>query len=123
MAPPSAVPKNGKRIGKRNSWFKTSSACPPTGKPVIESRGPAWFSAKPRSEVPPPAKNRSGSGMTVGQVVPVGQVGAGKVSETVSRYGARIPKRMDRAKLNRRLIGWYVEFCKNNRRKLALEPK
>src|SRR6266849_3765008 len=62
MAPPSAVPKNGKRIGKRNSWFKTSSACPPTGKPVPESRGPAWFSAKPRSEVPPPAKYRSGSG-------------------------------------------------------------
>src|SRR5216683_7456909 len=106
MAPPSAVPKNGKRIGKRNSWFKTSSACPPTGKPVPESRGPAWFSAKPRSEVPPPAKNRSGSGMTVGSeqvLVPGGQVGAGKVNETVSRYGARIPKRMDRAKLNRRL--------------------
>src|SRR6266403_62189 len=108
MAPPSAVPKNGKRIGKRNSWFKTSSACPPTGKPVPESRGPAWFSAKPRSEVPPPAKYRSGSGMTVGRVQvgdPAGHVGAGKVSETVSRYGVRIPKRVERAKLNRLLMG------------------
>src|ERR1700674_1679385 len=109
MAPPRAVPKNGKRIGKRNSWFNTSSACPPTGNPVPESRGPAWFSAKPRSEVPPPAKNRSGSGMTVGSeqggLVTVGQLGAGKLRETVSRYGTRIPKRKERAKLNRRLMG------------------
>src|SRR5258708_33103128 len=108
MAPPSAVPMNGKRIGKRNSWLSTSIAWPPTGKPVTAYRGPAWFSANPRSEVPPPAKNRSGSGITVGsvQVVdPTGQVGAGKVSDTVSRYGTRIPKRTERAKLNRRLIG------------------
>src|ERR1700730_7024386 len=106
MAPPRAVPKNGKRIGKPNSWFNTSSAWPPTGNPVPKSRGPAWFSAKPRSEVPPPAKKRSGRGMTVGsvQVVdPGGQDGAGKFSETVSRYGTRIPKRTERAKLNRRL--------------------
>src|SRR5689334_10859292 len=99
---------NGKRMGKRNSWLSTSRACPPTGKPVMESRGPAWLSAKPRRDVPPPAKNLSGSGMTVGrlQVVdPVGQVGAGNVKETVSRYGARIPKRIERAKLKRRLMG------------------
>src|SRR5207249_5913696 len=43
---------------------------------------------------------RSGRGMTVGSG---GVVGAGKLSETVSRYGARTPKRVDRAKLNRRL--------------------
>jgi len=79
---------NGRRIGKRNSWFSTSMAWPPTGNPVIESRGPAWFNAKPRNDVPPPAKKRSGSGMTVGSVQVAGaggQVGAGKVSETVSR--------------------------------------
>src|SRR5216683_3102707 len=97
----------GRRIGNRNSWLRTSSACPPTGNPVTESRGPAWFNAKPRSDVPPPAKNLSGSGITVGSG---GVVGAGKVSETVSRYGSRIPRRIERAKLNRRLIGWYVEF-------------
>src|SRR2546430_13328982 len=33
-----------------------------------------------------------------------------------------MPTRRDRAKLNRRLIGWYVEFWKMKRRKLALEP-
>src|SRR3989475_9190561 len=129
MAPPRDVPMNGKRIGKRNSWLKISLAWAPTGNPVQASRGAAWLSAKPRSDVPPPAKKRSGRGMIVG-VGPEGAVpathcpgvGAGKVSETVSRTGTSKPNRVERAKLNRRLIGWYVEFCRKNRRKLALEP-
>ncbi len=50
-------------------------------------------------------------------------VGGGNVSDTVLPNGSRIPIRIERAKLNRLLIGWYVEFWKKNLRKLALEPK
>ena len=44
------------------------------------------------------------------------------MSDSVFANGSRIPIRIERAKLNRRLIGWYVEFWKKNRRKLELEP-
>src|SRR5580704_11169562 len=49
-------------------------------------------------------------------------VGAGNDSDSVFAKGSRIPMRIDRAKLNRLLIGWYVEFWKKSLRKLALEP-
>ena len=35
-------------------------------------------------------------------------VGGGNVSDWVLANGSRIPMRMERAKLKRRLIGWYV---------------
>src|SRR5207248_709256 len=100
--PPRRVPAYGRRSGNRNSWLKTSIACPPTGKPVTESRGPAWFNANPRNDVPPPAKNLSGRGIRRGGGT---CVGAGNVRDIVSLYGVSIPIRTDRATLNRRLTG------------------
>ena len=77
---PRPDPTNGSRSRKCSSWLMTKSACPPTGNPVMELRGPAWFKAKPLRFEPPPLKSLSGSGMTSGGGV---VVGAGKVSDTV----------------------------------------
>src|SRR5512146_957193 len=48
--------------GIRNSILLTKSALPPIGVPEAGSRGPAWLIAKPRCELPPPSKKRSGRG-------------------------------------------------------------
>ena len=77
-------------MGNCNCWLKMSIAKPPTGNPVSGSRGPAWFNPNPRSVVPPPAKNRSGRGMS---------------SATVSPSGCSMPRRVDRAKVNCRPRG------------------
>src|ERR1700729_1430410 len=64
MVPPKRLPIKGSFIGNRNSWLNMTTASPPIGKPVHGSRGPASFRPKPRSVVAPPAKNRSGKGLT-----------------------------------------------------------
>src|SRR5271154_2530020 len=64
MVPPKRLPIKGSFIGNRNSWLNMSTASPPIGKPVQGSRGPASFRPKPRSVVAPPAKKRSGNGIT-----------------------------------------------------------
>src|SRR5277367_2549373 len=48
--------------GIRNSKEFTNAAVPPTGNPVCKSLGPAPLIGNPRSELAPPAYNRSGSG-------------------------------------------------------------
>src|SRR5579872_4138240 len=91
------------------------------GKPVHGSRGPAWFNPKPRREVPPPAKRRSGRGINwpveEGDVVQV----VGMPLEVLPN-GCSTPKRTERAKTKSRPNEVYVEFCSNPRKKSALDP-
>src|SRR5215469_17209339 len=95
-------------MGKRSSWLKTNMAKPPTGNPVVGSRGPAWFRENPRRVVPPPAKNRSASGMS---------------SSAEPLNASMIPKVVDRANTSDdRRNGVKVEFCTEKRRKVAVEP-
>src|SRR6185437_2096979 len=48
--------------GMRSSRLLTTTAEPPTGYPVVRSRGPAPLIPKPRCDVAPPAYIRSGRG-------------------------------------------------------------
>src|SRR5580698_9225376 len=48
--------------GRRNSKVLTTTPEPPTGYPVVRSRGPASLIPKPRCDVAPPAYRRSGNG-------------------------------------------------------------
>src|SRR5215472_18483418 len=58
------LPTNGKgRGGVRSSRLLMNNASPPSGCPVSVSRGPAWLMPKPRCEVAPPERKRSGRGM------------------------------------------------------------
>src|SRR5690348_18317480 len=59
------LPSQGRETGGvRNSRLLINSASPPSGDPVAGSRGPAWLMEKPRRVLPPPERNRSGSGMS-----------------------------------------------------------
>src|SRR5690349_15724514 len=83
--------------GVRSSNEFTNTALPPIGKPVVRSRGPAWFRAKPRCEFPPPPKNRSGSG--IGFTPEIELVGSfGLITDSVPPKGSSTPMRVLRAK-------------------------
>src|SRR5215469_12268053 len=82
--------------GKRSSKVFRNSAAPPVGKPVRGSRGPAWLSPKPRWELPPPMKKRSGSGI---KVKPLGGVSPGWVMMVLAN-GFSTPTRVERANTN-----------------------
>src|ERR1041385_6598506 len=73
------------KSGKRNSVLLKNSADPPGGKPVFESRGPAWFSGKPRCERLPPPKNRSAIGMGSVGSARKGILKAGRTPNVVCR--------------------------------------
>src|SRR5580704_10333273 len=49
--------------GSRSSNVFTTAPEPPTGYPVVKSRGPASLIPNPRCDVPPPAYSLSGSGI------------------------------------------------------------
>src|SRR5207245_11289655 len=79
--------------GKRISKLLRNNAEPPKGNPVTGSRGPAWFNPKPRCELPPPIKNRSGSGISAG----VPTVGCPGCIIRVLPNGFSTPTRVERA--------------------------
>src|ERR1700742_1831514 len=57
------LPTNGSVGGGiRSSTLLTTTPEPPTGYPVVRSRGPAALIPKPRCDVAPPAYIRSGRG-------------------------------------------------------------
>src|SRR5215467_1912850 len=77
--------KGNGRGGVRSSRLLMNNASPPRGCPVSVSRGPAWLMPKPRCEVAPPERNRSGRGMKLegGGAVGLGTAGAA-IAELVS---------------------------------------
>src|SRR6185437_687453 len=86
---------------------------PPIGKPVVGSRGPAWFSENPRRLVPPPANNLSGSGMSSSVHSASPQLlNASSIPNVVERANTSAACRK----------GVYVEFCTVRRTNVAVEP-
>src|SRR6185437_2970701 len=84
--------------GVRISRLLRKRPLPPRGNPVTASRGPAWFSPKPRCELLPPVKKRSGRGTTPGTDVNTFEVPdvAGWATFTLPK-GFSTPIRVERA--------------------------